>query len=87
VVVSADDAATTAALRARMALTYAMVSDPELEVARRYGVRQAGMFVVDANGIVRFVHVASNPVDRLPTAELLTALEVARRGPRPDRPR
>jgi peroxiredoxin len=80
--VSADDAATVEALRARLALAFPLVSDPKLEVAERYGVRQKGLdlalpatFVVGADGTIRFVHVAPNPVDRMKTSDLLHVLD------------
>jgi alkyl hydroperoxide reductase subunit AhpC len=57
------------------------VSDPDLAVAKSYGVRQKGIdaalpavFVVAEDGTIRFVHVAENPVDRLSTAALLEVL-------------
>lgn len=69
------------ALRARMRLTFPLRSDPTLEVAEAYGVRQQGSdlalpatYVLGPDRKVLFAHVARNPVDRLATARLLEVL-------------
>jgi peroxiredoxin len=79
--VSADDRSDLDATRDRMLLTYPMLSDPDLDVAAAYGVREKGKnaalpatFVVGTDGKIRFVHVAKNPIDRLSVAALLAAL-------------
>ena len=81
VAVSADDRETLDALRERFALTFPLLSDPDLAIAESYGVRQKeqnaalpATFLVDANGQVEFVHVAPNPVERLSIEDLLAAL-------------
>ena len=58
-----------------------MISDPEVKVAELYGVRQKdrdvalpATFIVGADRVISFVHVAKNPVDRLSTSDLLAAL-------------
>ncbi len=72
VVVSADERADLDSLRERFALTFPMLTDPDLETAASYGVRQKdkevalpATFIVSADRTVEFVHVAKNPVDRL----------------------
>ena len=78
---SADDQETIDGLRERFALTFPVRSDPKLEIARSYGVRQMDQnaalpatFIVGADGAVQLVHVAPNPVARLSTKDLLEAL-------------
>jgi peroxiredoxin len=79
--VSADDRSDLDATRERMRLTYPMVSDPDLEIARAWGVREKwrnaalpATFVVGEDGRVRFVHVATNPIDRSSVTDLLAVL-------------
>jgi thioredoxin-dependent peroxiredoxin len=69
------------ALVKRFGLTFPVLSDPDLRIAASYGVRQKGLdialpstFVVDAGGIVRWVRVGKNPLDRPSTEEIVAAL-------------
>jgi peroxiredoxin len=85
VAVSADEQGDLDALRDRFALTFPILSDPEVKIAETYGVRQKdrdvalpSTFIVGADRVISFVHVAKNPVDRLSTADLLAALRKGR---------
>ena len=58
-----------------------MVSDPDVEIARAYGVRQKdrdlavpSTFVVGRDGRIRFARVARHPLDRPTVDEILAAL-------------
>jgi len=93
VVISGDETAAFDAVRARMGLTCRFVSDPKLELAAKYGVRQQGdrfqlpsVFVVDAAGVVRFVQVAQNTSDRAPIDDILAALDASTVGGAPASP-
>jgi peroxiredoxin len=80
------------ALERSLGLGFALVSDPDLEIARRYGVRQRteggdarrprlpvpSVFVADAAGRVAYAHVATHPGDRPALREVLSALERSR---------
>lgn len=81
VVVGVDDAAKQRELTAKLELAYPLVPDPDLSIAARWGVRQWNVhaalpatFVLDAKGRVVWRHVAVNPVDRAPLADVLAAL-------------
>jgi len=69
-------------------LPFTILSDEELTVIDRYGLRHDGepetgfkpiarpsVFVLDRTGIVRFAHVGEDPVDRPTTRLILLALE------------
>ena len=69
------------ALAARMGVTFPIVTERAMEVAKAYGVRQRGLdlalpatFVVDEGGTVRFVRVGANPLDRPTAADLVAVL-------------
>lgn len=67
-------------------LAFDVLSDPELTVVDRYGVRHLGepdgraiarpsLFLVDQAGVVRFAHVGEDADDRPSMALILLALE------------
>ena len=78
---SADEPSELEGLRRRLGLTFRLVSDGDVALSARYGVRQAdrdlalpSTFVVDAEGTIRFVRVGSHPVDRPTVKDVLEAL-------------
>jgi peroxiredoxin len=81
VAVSADARDDLDALAARFGLTFPLVSDPALDVARAYGVRQAdrdvalpATFVAAHDGRILFAHVGAHPLDRPPVGDVVAAL-------------
>jgi peroxiredoxin len=85
IAISADNASDSAALKEKLGLTFPLLSDADLKIATAYGVRQAdldaalpALFVVGADGKVRWERIGDNPADRPTPAELLQALRRAR---------
>jgi peroxiredoxin len=81
VAVSADHPADLEELRVRFRLSFPLVSDPDVLIAKAYGVRQKdrelalpSVFVVGPDGKIRFVRVGRSPVDRVPIRDVLAAL-------------
>lgn len=68
---SADSQETSRALADKLGIEFPMLSDPQLEVVRAYGIEEVGKdiarpatFVLDADGRVLFAHVGKVPGDR-----------------------
>jgi len=80
--VSADSATDSKALAARLGLNFPLFSDPTLDIAAKYGVRQTerdialpALFIIDANGKVRFARIAEHSADRPSVDDVLQALD------------
>lgn len=86
IAISADARSATLEAAEARTWTFPLVSDPDLTIIDRYGVRddadQAGRliarpatFVLDGAGIVRFCHVGADRQDRPALGAILLALE------------
>ncbi|MEJ2534161.1 MAG: peroxiredoxin [Gammaproteobacteria bacterium] len=77
--ISKDGRASHAAFRSRHELPFTLLSDPDLAVAGRFGVRGAlgmkrAVFLLDEEGVVRYAKVEALPVFRRRREELLQAI-------------
>ena len=77
--ISKDGQASHAAFRSRHDLPFTLLSDPDLAVAGRFGVRGAlgmkrAVFLLDEDGVVRYAKVEKVPVFRRRREELLQAI-------------
>ena len=91
VAVSGDRSESLARMRETLGLSFPVLSDPSLGIARLYGVREdlrgatalrsptpvPAVFVVDGGGRVRYAQVARDPRDRAPLRAVLAALAQA----------
>jgi peroxiredoxin Q/BCP len=66
--VSPDDCLTHADFRDRNGLSIALLSDPEGQVCRQYGVQRGATFVIDKQGVIR--HAAYDVKPRGHAAEV-----------------
>ena len=78
--ISSDDLESHQAFRNKHDLPFVLLSDPDLEVAKLYGSKgrfgmKRAVFLVDEEGIVRYVHVEALAVFRRSAGELLEAVE------------
>lgn len=74
---------------AKLILPFSLLSDPEGEVSRRYGVwdeegriARPAIFVIDAAGVVRYAYVGEDFADRPGDEPVLTALRAEPEGGR-----
>ena len=65
----------------KLILPFSLLSDPEGEVSRRYGVwdedgriARPAIFVIDADGVIRYAYVGEDFADRPGDEPLLAAL-------------
>lgn len=77
--ISADDAASHRAFRDKHDLPFTLLTDADLAVAERYGCRgllgmKRGVFLLDAEHVVRYAHVEAVAVFRRRRDELLEAV-------------
>ncbi len=77
--ISRDDAESHRKFRARHALPFTLLSDPDLEVAALYGCRgplgmKRAVFLVDVAGIISYAHVEALSLFRRRKDELLAVL-------------
>ncbi|MFP4170495.1 MAG: redoxin domain-containing protein [Methanomassiliicoccales archaeon] len=81
--VSTDDARIQGVWKERMKIPFPLLSDPEGEVCQRYGVliddevmrmSNRAVFLVDADGIVRYQWVAPDPAWKPDVEELVQAV-------------
>ncbi len=78
--ISADDGDSHRKFRAKHALPFTLLSDPEREVAAKYdskgilGVKRS-VFLVDEEGVIRYRHVESLALFRRKRDEILEAIE------------
>lgn len=78
--ISGDDAASHRRFREKHQLPFTLLSDPDLAVADLYGCRgllgmKRGVFLVDEQGILRYVHVESVAVFRRSREELIEVIK------------
>lgn len=80
--ISRDSAESHRRFKAGHDLPFTLLSDPQLDVAARYdckgllGMKRA-VFLVDAQGTIRYRHIEALPLFRRSRAELLEAIEAA----------
>jgi len=87
--ISVDTPEQNRAMLAKLLLPFSLLSDPDGEVSRLYGVwheEQAiaspAIFVVDRNGVVRYAYAGDDFADRPGDHAVWRALEVADGGAR-----
>jgi len=77
--ISSDDAESHWRFRERHQLPFVLLSDPDLEVAERYGCRglvgmKRGVFLLDEDQIIRYRHVEAVAIFRRKREELIKAI-------------
>ncbi len=77
--ISADDDQSHRRFRQKHRLPFVLLSDPDLEVAAKYGCKgllgmKRGVFLVDSDGKIRYAHVESLAVFRRTREELIAAI-------------
>ena len=77
--ISSDDLESHQGFRSKHDLPFALLSDPDLEVAKLYGCKGAlgmkrAVFLVDEKGIVRYAHIEALSLFRRRTKELLEVI-------------
>lgn len=83
--ISPQDVASHEAFAAEFNFAFPLLADVDLAVGHAYGVvgplgfYRRSIFVVDAGGVVRYVHRSRTGLTFKPTQELLAAVEAARR--------
>lgn len=86
VAVSVEPVAASRSAVAAAGFPFPLLSDPDLAVIDRYGVRddrepergplaRPALFVVGGDGVVRFAHVGEHPRDRPAVGAMLLAVE------------
>jgi len=78
--ISKDDAASHQAFREKHQLPFTLLSDPDLEVAALYDSKgmmgmKRSLFLVDEEGVIRYLHIESLPVFRRAREEVLAAIK------------
>jgi peroxiredoxin Q/BCP len=78
--ISRDDAESHRRFRARHDLPFTLLSDPDMDVAERYGCKgllgmKRGVFLVDEKGLLRYAHVETVAVFRRSREELVEAIQ------------
>ncbi len=78
--ISADDGDSHRKFRAKHALPFTLLSDPEREVAAKYDSRsilgvKRSVFLVDKKGVIRYRHVESLSLFRRKRDEILEVIE------------
>jgi peroxiredoxin Q/BCP len=77
--ISPDDIGSHATFRAKHGLPFRLLADPGLAVAEAYGAKgmlgmKRALFLLDGQGVVRWLHVESLAVFRRPREEVLEAI-------------
>ena len=77
--ISADDARSHRRFKAKRDLPFTLLSDPDLEVAERYGCRgtlgmKRGVFLVDPDLVCRYAHVEALALFRRSRDELVEVI-------------
>ena len=77
--ISSDGLESHQKFRAKHKLPFILLSDPDLEVAKRYGSKGAlglkrSVFLVDEEGIVRYAHIEALAIFRRKSKELLEVI-------------
>ncbi len=83
--ISSDNLESHQAFRNKHDLPFVLLSDPDLEVAKLYGSKgtfgmKRAVFLVDEEGVVRYVHVEALAVFRRSADELLEAIKALDEG-------
>ena len=78
--ISSDDLESHRRFRSKHDLPFVLLSDPDLEVAKRYGCKgtfgmKRAVFLVDEQGIVRYAHIEALALFRRRAEELLDAIK------------
>lgn len=78
--ISSDDLDSHRKFRARHELPFILLSDPDLEVAKRYGCKGAlgmkrAVYLVDEQGLVRYAHIEKLALFRRRAGELLEVIK------------
>lgn len=81
--ISPDDAESHRRFREHHELPFRLLSDPELEVAAAYGCKglagmKRGVFLIGADGIIRYAHVETLALFRRRRDELLEVIRAGR---------
>jgi peroxiredoxin len=87
--ISVDTPEQNRAMLEKLLLPFSLLSDPDGEVSRLYGVwheeqaiARPAIFVLDRNGVVRYAYVGDDFADRPGDEAVWRALEVAGAGAR-----
>ena len=82
--ISVDSPEQNRALIEKLILPYSLLSDPDGDVIKRYGVwdeegqiARPAIFAIDGGGVVRYVYVGQDFADRPGDDEVHAALEAA----------
>lgn len=78
--ISRDDAESHRAFKAKHDLPFTLLSDPDLEVAEQYDSKgmlgmKRSLFLIDEQGVIRYLHIETLPVFRRARDEILEAIE------------
>lgn len=78
--ISKDDGDSHRAFRDKHQLPFTLLSDPELEVASLYDSKgmmgmKRSLFLIDEQGVIRYMHIETLPVFRRARDEVLAAIE------------
>ncbi len=78
--ISSDDADSHRRFKAKHELPFTLLTDSDLSVAAEYGCKsmlgmRRGLFLVDTEGVVRYLHVESLAVFRRQREEVLAAIQ------------
>lgn len=78
--VSRDDAASHQSFKEKHQLPFTLLSDPDLKVADLYDSKgmmgmKRSLFLVDGEGVIRYMHIETLPVFRRAREEVLAAIE------------
>jgi peroxiredoxin len=83
--ISVDSRELNRALIEKLILPYSLLSDPDGDVIKRYGVwdeegqiARPAIFAIDRDGVVRYVYVGRDFADRPGDAEVHAALAAAK---------
>jgi len=84
--ISKDDAQSHQAFKNKHGLPFTLLSDPGLEVAAAYDSKgmlgmKRSLFLVDGEGVIRYLHVESLPVFRRAREEIISEIEKIRLEP------
>lgn len=78
--ISKDDGESHQAFKEKHKLPFTLLSDTDLEVAERYDSKgmmgmKRSLFLVDGQGLIRYMHIETLPVFRRAREEVLAAIE------------
>jgi len=78
--ISSDDLESHRKFRSKHDLPFVLLSDPDLEVAKLYGLKgrfgmKRAVFLVDEKGVVRYAHIEALALFRRRAEELLEAIK------------